>query len=84
MGLYINATGRHQQTIAKGKSVVYSHYLIMKNKKMTHNYAKYKIVIPKLESFNNYKQCQTLLAPLKKTFQITITSPNQYSGQHYF
>ncbi|PKK55442.1 hypothetical protein RhiirC2_802371 [Rhizophagus irregularis] len=82
LGIYINAHNKTQQTISKAKMIVYSHYIALAKKKMTHDHVAYiidKIILPKLEyifqhTIINYTQCQKLLAPLKKLFSKQVKS----------
>lgn len=75
--MHVNAADHHQQTVAKCKQVIYNHYYIMKNKHISHDHVKYiidKVILPKLEyllqhTILTYKQCQTLMAPLKRLFK---------------
>ncbi|CAB5321247.1 unnamed protein product [Rhizophagus irregularis] len=50
LGVYINAHNRTQQTLSKAKMIVYSHYIALAKKKMTHDHVAYiidKIILPK-------------------------------------
>ncbi|CAB4391408.1 unnamed protein product [Rhizophagus irregularis] len=83
LGLYINPLDRHHQTLIKARSIIMTHVITMRYKKITHSHAIYiinRVIFPKLEylfqhTILNYAQAQKLVVPLKKLFKKFFSLP---------